>query len=367
MATITTQRVFNFSAGPATIPVEVLEQMQAEMLSLPGLGASVMEISHRGKEFSAILADAKARLRDLLSLSDEYEILFLQGGGRLLFSMIPLNFADKTKPADYIVTGSWGDKAYGEAVKEGAVNLAWSGKSTKYDRLPTADEIKYSDDPAYVYYCSNETIQGVQFASEPESKGAPLICDASSDFMCRPLPMEKYGLIYACAQKNLGPAGVTVVVAKKELLAEKHPELPGYLDFSNHLEGDSCYNTPNTFGIYVIGLIAKWLQESIGGLEAMHEQNRKKADMLYSVIDEHPEFFIGHAQPNCRSIMNVTFRLPSEELTSEFLTNAAAHQLVALKGHRSVGGVRASIYNAMPVEGVETLRDYMKDFVAKNG
>lgn len=367
MSTTTTQRVFNFSAGPATIPVEVLQQIQAEMLSLPGVGASIMEISHRGKEFTAILQDAKQRLSDLLELGDDHEILFLQGGSRLQFSMIPMNLGDENNAADYVVTGSWGKKAFDEAAKECKTNLAWDGKPTNYDRLPTADEINHSENASYLYFCSNETIQGVQFTTEPESNGAALICDASSDFLHRPLPMEKYGLIYACAQKNLGPAGVTVVIAKKELLEKKHPGLAGYLDFSNHLEGDSCYNTPNTFGVYVIGLIAKWLQEDIGGLAKMHEQNQRKADMLYSVIDANSEFYVGHAQPDCRSLMNVTFRLPSDELTAQFISQAGERELVALKGHRSVGGIRASIYNAMPVEGVETLRDFMNDFVAANG
>ena len=362
------QRIYNFSAGPAVLPLPVLEQVRDEMLSLPGVGASVLEISHRSQTFIGIMEDAKARLRALLNIPDSHRILFLQGGSRLQFSMIPMNLLrGSATPAEYITTGAWGKKALDEAKKEGPVNVVWDGKASNYDRLPGAEELQCSDQAAYVYYTSNETIQGVQFSSEPEAGSAPLICDASSDFLHRPLPIERYGLLYACAQKNAGPAGVTAVIIREDLLERSQDSLPGYLNYREHDKNDSMYNTPPTFAVYLLGLVAKWLQEEVGGLEAMHQRNRDKAAELYSVIDQSGGFYSGHAQPEHRSLMNVTFRLPSEELEKAFVAAAKENGLDALKGHRSVGGIRASIYNAMPVEGVHALRDFMKDFQQQQG
>lgn len=362
------QRVYNFSAGPAVLPESVLETVQRDLLCLPGAGASILEISHRGKPFQAILDQAETNLRKLLGISDDYAVLFLQGGSRLQFSMIPMNLlTDSQSTADYIVTGSWGKNALKEANKHGSMHVAYNGESTNFDRLPAPENLSYSENPAYVHYTSNETIQGVQFAAEPEVGDAPLVCDASSDFLHRPLPIDRYGLIYACAQKNAGPAGVTIVVIRRSLLERSQSTLPGYLNYQVHTDANSLANTPTTFGIYVVGLVTQWLLEEIGGLERMHEQNRQKASMLYDVIDAHPEFYQGHAQPDCRSLMNVTFRLPSDDLTQQFLAGAAEKRLHSLAGHRSVGGIRASIYNAMPPAGVETLRDFMLQFCQKHG
>ncbi len=362
------ERVFNFSPGPAALPLAVIERAQAELTELPGYGMSVLEASHRGPAYTEINQSANQTLRELLSVPDNYKILFLQGGARLQFSMIPANYLKGTgKTADYVVTGTWTKKAAEEACKEGEVRVAWNGKETNFDRVPNADQLEFAPDAAYVYIASNETIQGVQFPTEPAIPDVPLMCDASSDFLCRPTPVEKYGIIYACAQKNAGPAGVTVVIIRDDLLERCSDALPGYLNYRNHANADSCYNTPPCFGVYMVGLVAKWLADDIGGLAKMEEINRRKSQMLYDVIDASDGFYDGHAQPGSRSLMNVPFRLLSDELQAAFLSEAERHNLCTLKGHRSVGGVRASIYNAMPEEGVAALRDFMQDFQAKNG
>ena len=368
MSATATERVFNFSAGPATMPESVLQEVKDELLCLPGAGCSLMEMSHRDKQFVDILHDAENSIRSLLGIGENYAVLFLQGGSALQFSMIPANLLRGTeKTAEYLLTGSWGKKAAAEAQKEGHVNVAYDAKHSNYNHVPTSADFKVSDDAAYLYYCSNETIQGVQFQSEPESpSGVPLVCDASSDFLSRPLDISKYGILYACAQKNAGPAGVTVVIMRRDLLDLGSDKLPGYLNYKNHADADSEWNTPPTFAIWVLGKIARWLATDIGGLEAMKKQNDEKAKLLYHIIDDSDDFYRGHAQFDCRSAMNVTFNLPSEELQSKFISEAASHDLSALKGHRSVGGIRASIYNAMPREGVETLAKFMKDFAAKN-
>lgn len=362
-----TERVFNFSAGPAVLPVPVLEQAQQELLALPGVGASVLEISHRGKAFSEIHQATKERLKSLLSVPDNYHILFLQGGARLQFSMVPMNLhRGADSGSDYILTGSWGKKAIVEAEKTGTIRVAWDGKETNYDRVPSPDQLKLSPNADYVHFTSNETIQGVQFPEEPDTGDVPLVCDASSDLLHRPTDITRYGLIYAGAQKNAGPAGITIVIIRDDLLERSQDSLPGYLDYRSHAKGDSMWNTPPAFGIYMVGLVARWLQEDIGGLDRMYERNREKAQMLYDVIDESNGFYRGHAQPECRSLMNVAFRLPTEEMEKKFLAEAETNGLTTLKGHRSVGGIRASIYNAMPVEGVQALRDFMRDFLAQN-
>jgi phosphoserine aminotransferase len=363
-----TERVFNFSAGPAVLPLWVLERAQQELVALPGIGASVLEISHRSKAFEAILESAKARLKRLLSIPDHYHILFLQGGARLQFSMVPVNLLrGQDEAADYVLTGSWGKHALNEAQKEGPVNVAWDGAETNYDRLPPPGALKLNPRAAYVHLTSNETIQGVQFSAEPDTGRVPLVCDASSDFLHRPLDVTRYGLLYACAQKNAGPAGATIVIIREDLLSRSRDSLPGYLNYRIHAENNSLWNTPASFAVYMVGLVAEWLEEEIGGLQKMYEINCDKARLLYEVIDESDGFYRGHAQPECRSVMNVTFRLGSEQQEGKFLAEAEKHQLTALKGHRSVGGIRASIYNAMPVEGVRALRDFMLDFRKANG
>lgn len=363
-----TERIYNFSSGPAVLPLPVLEEIQRDLLALPGAGASILEISHRSRAFAEILADAKARLRSLLAIPENYAVLFLQGGSRLQFSMTAMNLQrGQTEPADYVLTGSWGNAAMKQAELEGPVRVAWDGRATNYDRLPAERDLQLNPAAAYVHITSNETIEGVQFQHEPETGRAPLVCDASSDFLSRPLPISRYGLIYACAQKNAGPAGVTVVIIREDLLDRSRPSLPGYLNYREHAEQDSLYNTPCTFGIYVVGLVAKWLQEEIGGLAEMQARNRHKAQRLYEVLDASGGFYRGHAQAACRSLMNVTFRLSSDELEKRFLDDGARHGLGELKGHRSVGGIRASIYNAMPLEGVEALRQFLGDFAARYG
>lgn len=357
------KRVFNFSAGPAVLPVKVLEQASAGVLELAGLGMSILEISHRAKGFDAVLAEAKSTLRELLSIPDNYSIIFLQGGSSLFFSMLPMNLLRGTGgTADYIVTGTWGGKAIAEAKREGTAKAIWDGKANNYSTLPKASELKYSSDAAYAHITSNETIQGVEFPSQPETGSVPLVCDASSNFLSRPIDVSRYGLIYACAQKNAGIAGVTVVIIRNDLLERTPPGLPPMLDFKLQAENDSLYNTPPVFAIYVLGLVAKWLRDDVGGLDKMAQRNQEKAKLLYDLLDEYPEFYRGHAQKDCRSQMNVTWRMPSEELEQAFLAQAKSRGLVDLKGHRSVGGIRASIYNAMPREGVEKLRELMVEF-----
>ena len=369
MATATTtERVFNFSPGPAVLPLPVLEQAQRELVCLPGYGMSVLEMSHRAQGFLDILAATKRLLKELLSIPDNYQIIFLQGGSRLQFSMVPLNLLrGQSGAAEYIITGSWSKMAVEEAKREGQVRVTWDGKATNYDRLPAAADLKPAADAAYAYFCSNETIQGVQFSSEPAVGSVPLVCDASSDFLHRPLPVAKYGLIYACAQKNAGPAGVTAVIIRDDLLARSPADLHGYLSYQNHVKEDSLFNTPPTFAIYLMKLVLEWLKDEVGGLDKMHALNRQKAKLLYDAIDGSGGFYRGHAQPACRSLMNVTFRLPSEELEKQFVKEGEDRNLDGLKGHRSVGGIRASIYNAMPLEGVEQLAAFMREFKSKRG
>jgi len=365
-ADASTKRIFNFSAGPAVLPESVLEHAQAEFLSLNGMGMSILEISHRSDTFKAIHAEAQANIRQLLNVPDNYRVLFLQGGSRLQFSMIPMNLAANTK-AQYFVTGTWSAKAIGEveSLPNTTLDVLWNGKETNFDRLPPATSV--DPDAAYVYYCSNETIHGVQFQSEPDVGKVPLICDASSDFMYRPLPIEKYGMIHACAQKNAGPAGVTIVIIRDDLLERGSSDLPGYLNYKSHADADSMFNTPPTFSIYMVNLVARWLLNDVGGLEKVHAENKKKAQLLYDVIDASDGFYAGHAQPDSRSLMNVTFQMKDDDLLGKFIAEAAEQNLGNLKGHRSVGGIRASIYNAMPTEGVAALAEFMQQFCQKNG
>lgn len=362
------QRVFNFAPGPAVLPEPVLAEAQRDLMALPGVGASILEISHRSATFENIIQQAETNVRQLLSIPDNYAVLMLQGGGRLMFSMVPMNLmGGGRRLSNYLITGSWSKYAAQEAVKFGEARVVWDGKATNYDRLPATNELRTDSKAAYLYYASNETIQGVQFQTEPESGDIPLVCDASSDFLSRPVDIRKYGIYYACAQKNAGPSGLTIVVIRKDLLERSSEQLPGYLNFQIHAEARSLWNTAPTFPIYIFMLVTKWLITDIGGLAKMEAQNRAKAKLLYDVIDQNKDFYKGHAQPAFRSMMNVSFRLPSDELTAKFVAGAEERGMTELKGHRSVGGIRASIYNAMPVEGVERLRDYMVEFSEKNG
>lgn len=360
-----TERIFNFSAGPAVLPVSVLEEAQRELLSLPSVGMSVMEISHRSKTFDEIIGRAESGIRELLNIPDNYRILFLQGGASLQFSMVPMNFLPADGSADYILTGSWGKKAVKEARRVGSVNIAATMADGGFTRVPGQDELSLETRAAYVHITSNETIEGVQWKHEPETGTVPLISDASSDILSRAIPVEKYALIYAGAQKNMGPSGVTLVIIRDDLLPRIPDGLHTMLDYRTHVESNSLYNTPNTWGIYIISLVCKWIADK-GGITGMERENDEKARLLYDAIDA-TDFYRGHADADCRSTMNVTYRLPSEELEKKFTTEATAQGLDGLKGHRSVGGIRASIYNAFPRAGVEALVSFMKDFERRNG
>ncbi|MCS6817627.1 MAG: 3-phosphoserine/phosphohydroxythreonine transaminase [Blastocatellia bacterium] len=356
-------RIYNFSAGPAMLPAPVLEEAQRHLRALPGIGMSVLEISHRSRWFEELRDEAEANLRALLQLPNDYHVLFLQGGASLQFSMVPMNMLrGRRAVAEYILTGFWSERAAAEARREGNVRVLWSGESEQYRRAPRADEIRVDPQAAYVHFTSNETIQGVQFATEPETGDVPLICDASSDFLSRPIPIERYALLYAGAQKNAGTAGLTIVLLREDLLDRIPDGLPSMLDYRVHVRHRSVYNTPPVFAIYILVLVTRWLLREIGGLERMAALNRQKAQLLYDVIDHSEGFYRGHAHPESRSIMNVTWRLPNEELERTFLREAEARGLYELKGHRSVGGLRASLYNAMPLEGVRALCDFMQEF-----
>lgn len=360
-----TERIFNFSPGPAVLPLPVLEQAQRELISLPDVGMSVMEISHRSKTFDEIIGSAETGLRDLLNIPANYRVLFLQGGASLQFSMLAMNFLPRDGSADYILTGSWGKKAVKEAKKCGNVNIPATMADGGFTRVPAQDELHLDPHAAYVHITTNETIEGVEWKTEPDTGAAPLMADASSDILSHPIPIEKYGLIYAGAQKNMGPSGVTLVIVRDDLLQRIPDGLHSMLDYRTHVENKSLYNTPNTWGVYIINLICKWLKEK-GGLEGMQRENEAKARLLYDAIDA-TDFYRGHADPDSRSMMNVTFRLPSEELEKKFAGEATAQKLDGLKGHRSVGGIRASIYNAFPIDGVQALVSFMKDFERTNG
>jgi phosphoserine aminotransferase len=361
------ERVYNFSAGPAVLPVAALEEAQRNMIAIPGVGSSILEISHRSKTFTEIIEQTEANLRKLMAIPDNYRVLFMQGGAQLQFAMIPMNLLAGTgKPADFILTGTWGKKAFKEAKTQGETRVVWNGEATNLTRVPKADELDLDPKAAYAYFCSNETIQGVQFPTEPETGDVPLVCDSSSDILSRPVDIEKYGILYACAQKNAGPAGVAVVIIRDDLV-ERSPEgLPSMLSYAVQAKAKSLFNTAPVFSIYMVKLVTDWLLNDIGGLDKMLEINQRKAKMLYDAIDQSEGFYEGHAEPDNRSLMNVTFRLANTDLEAKFLEQSATRNLASLKGHRSVGGYRASIYNAMPVEGVEALRDFMLDFCKEN-
>jgi len=362
---VTTARIFNFAAGPAVLPLPVLEEAQRDLVALPGVGMSVMEISHRSKAFDAIIQGAEADFRALAGVPDGYHVLFLQGGASTQFSMVPMNLLASGATADYIVTGSWSKKAVKEAKKVGTVNVAATTDAETFARIPRQDELTLTPGAAYVHMTSNNTIYGTQWRSEPAVGDVPLVCDASSDIFSRPIDVSKYGLIYAGAQKNLGPSGVTVVVLRDDLAKKGAETLPTMLNYATHVEDRSLYNTPPVFGIYILRLVLKWLVV-VGGLEAMAKVNERKAATLYAEIDR-TGFYRGHAAKDSRSLMNLTFRLPTEDLEKQFVKEATAAGFDGLKGHRSVGGLRASIYNAFPEEGIDALVGFMKNFEKKNG
>jgi phosphoserine aminotransferase len=358
-------RVFNFNPGPAAIPLEVLEEIQEEFLNFKDSGMSITEISHRSKPFDDVINDAIERAKRLLKLDDRFKVLFIQGGASMQFCMIPMNLLADDKSADYVNTGTWATKAIKEAqLLKKTIKVVASSEDKNFSYIP--ENIKFSPDAAYAHITSNNTIKGTQFADFPDTGNIPIISDMSSDIMSRPLDMDKFGLIYAGAQKNLGPAGVCMVIIRDDMLDRVPDTVPSMLKYTTYSSKNSLYNTPPCFAIYTVQLVLKWLEEKIGGLKNMEKINKKKAAILYDFFDT-SNFYNGTAEKNSRSLMNVTFRLPNEELEKAFVADATKNNLVGLKGHRSVGGCRASIYNAMPTEGIEALVDFMKVFESKNG
>jgi phosphoserine aminotransferase len=358
-------RAHNMNAGPGALPLEVLQEAQAEMLDFKGTGMSVMEISHRSKEFDEVIQTAETDLRELIGIPSNYKIMFLQGGATLQFTMVPMNLRPAGTSADYIVNGTWGKTAVKEAKKLGTVHVAGTTEADGFKSLST--NLDLDPKAAYLHFTSNETIHGVEYFTEPTPlAGVPLFCDGSSDFISHPVDITKYALMYAGAQKNAGPAGVTVVIIRDDMLERVPENLPVMLDYKILAETGSLHNTPPCFSIYMVGLVFKWAKK-VGGLAAIEKTNRAKADLLYKAIDESGGFYSGHAKPDARSLMNITFRLPSEELEELCAKEAKKHNLIGLKGHRSVGGMRASLYNAVTIESVDVLVKFLKEFQRKNG
>ena len=361
----TVHRVYNFSAGPAVLPVSVLEEIQRDLVSLPGVGMSILEISHRSAAFESILAQAEADIRTLASIPPNYKVLFLQGGASLQFSMVPMNLLTAGATADYIDSGSWAEKAIKEAKRVGSVNVAATTKGENYSRVPRQDELKLTPGAAYVHMTSNNTIEGTEYKDLPAVGDVPLVSDTSSDMFSRPIDVVRHALIYSGAQKNMGPAGVTIVIVREDMLKRSNPSMPTMLNYAVHAENGSMYNTPPAFAVYALGLVMKWLI-GVGGLGAIATSNERTAAKLYGEIDR-SGFYRGTAHTECRSLMNVTFRLSTEDLEKQFIKESTAAGLDGLKGHRSVGGMRASIYNAFPEEGVDALVGFMREFERKCG
>ena len=358
-------RILNFSSGPGVIPVPVLERARDEMLSLNGSGMSVMEMSHRSETFGRILLSAEQGIRDLLELPDDYRVLFMQGGASLQFSMIPMNFLSPSGTADYVVTGAWGEKAVDEARRCGRINVIYDSGPGGYRTIPDQNELTFSPEAAYIHYTSNETIDGVEFKYDLDGVGTPVICDASSNILSKPIDISRYAMVYAGAQKNIGPSGVAVVLIKDELLERVPKNQHSLLDYRNFAENGSMPNTPNTWGIYLIGLVCDWLRD-LGGVNAIAKINAEKAAILYNAIDSSDGFYVGRAERGARSLMNITFRLSTADLDERFCAEAEAQGMSGLRGHRSVGGIRASIYNAFPKAGVERFVEFMSEFAAGN-
>ncbi|MBR7025827.1 MAG: 3-phosphoserine/phosphohydroxythreonine transaminase [Selenomonadaceae bacterium] len=355
------KRVYNFNPGPATLPLEVLQEAQAEFLDFDETGMSIIEISHRSKSYEKVHNQAKADILELMGLGDDYDVLFIQGGASLQFAMIPLNFASKEHRGSYVLSGTFSSNAYKEAEILGVGEVAASTKEENFRRVPRQDELKINPNAAYLHICNNNTIYGTEFHYVPETGNVPLFADMSSDMLSRPVDFKKFSLIYAGVQKNLGPAGVVIVVAKKKFLEKSSEFLPTMLRYETFYKKNSLYNTPPAFSIYMVGKVAAWIK-NCGGLEEMQRRNSIKAKLLYDAIDNSDGFYRGHADKDSRSFMNVTFRLPNEDLEKKFVAEALEKNLCGVKGHRSVGGMRASIYNAMPIEGAEALANFMNQF-----
>lgn len=355
------KRAFNFNAGPAALPLEVLERAQAEFVDYRNTGMSIMEMSHRGAVYEAVHNEAQERLLSLLGNPSGYKVLFIQGGASTQFAMIPMNFLGQGQTANYVMTGSWADKALKEAKLIGETHVAASSEESKYMSLPKLADIQLSDNAAYLHLTSNETIEGTQFKDFPDTGAVPLICDMSSDILSRPFDLRRFGMVYAGAQKNLGPSGVAVVIVREDLITDSPKHLPTMLRYNTYLKNNSLYNTPPSFGIYMINEVLKWIEEK-GGLAGVQDMNRKKAALIYDAIDNSGGFYRGCVNPDSRSDMNITFRLETEELEKEFVKASEKEGFVGLKGHRSVGGLRASVYNAVPYESCKALVDFMEHF-----
>jgi phosphoserine aminotransferase len=360
------ETIYNLNAGPAMLPAPVLEQVQAELRDYHGRGLSIMEMSHRSLEYEAVNAEAEARFKRLVGVGADYRVLILQGGASTQFAMVPMNFLPPGASADYLLTGAWAEKAYEEAAALGTARIAGSTKGEGYRRVPRPEEIQLDSHPAYVHLTSNETIQGIQWPAFPDVGKRPLVADMSSDILSRPLDASKFALIYAGAQKNLGPAGVTAVVIREAWLGQANNKLPTMLRYTTHAKNNSLFNTPPTFAVYVLGLVLQWI-ENLVGLPVMAQRNAQKAQLLYDAIDRSEGFYRGHAAKESRSQMNVTFRLPTEALEKRFVARAQAAGMIGLAGHRSVGGIRASIYNAVNPEACKALASFMEDFAKANG
>lgn len=360
---MTQKRVFNFSAGPSTLPVPVLEKVASQMLNYKDSGMSVMEMSHRSSSYLEIFNETKDLLKKVMNIPDNYKILFIQGGATQQFSTIPLNLMKNGK-ADYIVTGAFSKKSAQEAAKFGDVHIAYNGSDNNFKHIPTQDELDIREGTSYVHICANNTIFGTEWKYVPDTKGAPIVADMSSNILSKPINVADYGMIYAGAQKNMGIAGCGIVIVREDLINEHKDNIPVLMEYNTIAENDSMYNTPPTFSIYVLGLVLKWIDE-MGGLEVMQKKNEEKAKLLYDYLDT-TDFYTTHSDKDNRSLMNVTFTCPNKDLDAQFVKESVIAGMTNLKGHRSVGGIRASIYNAMPLEGVQTLVDFMKKFEAEN-
>ncbi len=359
-------RIYNFSAGPSTLPLEVLEEAAGKFVNYENSGMSLIEMSHRGKQYDAVHTETIALLREILHVPETSHVLLLQGGATLQFGMIPMAFLKAGMSADYITTGSWAKKALGDARAVGDVSIAWDGADNSYTRIPGQTDLTLNPDAAYVHICSNETIGGIQWQTFPDTGRVPLVCDMSSEVLSRPLPWDKIDMVYAGAQKNLAPAGMALIIISADLASKARKDLPAYLRYDLHIEGNSLYNTPPTFVIWMTQLTLKWIK-SIGGMAEIERRRDEKSSLLYDTISNSSGYYRSPVDQACRSVMNVVWRLPSEELEKQFIQQAQQEGMGGLKGHRSVGGCRASIYNAMPVAGVKALTDFMKHFMEKNG
>ncbi|MBP1154422.1 MULTISPECIES: 3-phosphoserine/phosphohydroxythreonine transaminase [unclassified Paenibacillus] len=360
------KRAYNFNAGPAALPLEVLQKAQEELVEYQGIGMSIMEISHRSSQYEQLNAETQSLLKELFAIPDGYKVLFMQGGASTQFATIPMNFLKAGQVGGYVHTGSWADKAIKEAKLFGETKIVATSEADKYTRIPDVSQLALESNTAYLHITSNETIEGTQYQQYPDTGSVPLIGDMSSDILCRPVDISKFAMIYAGAQKNLGPSGVTVVILREDMLQDAPKNIPTMLRYDTHVKNDSLYNTPPVYSVYMVNLVLKWIKEN-GGLTAMEKRNREKTDLIYKAIDGSGGFYHGVVDPGSRSIMNITFRLKDEELEKQFIKESEQHGFVGLKGHRSVGGLRASTYNAVPYEACKALVEFMADFQQRNG